>query len=151
MWAVLGGRPRCGVAARGGTGGSRTLLPISFPFPRLLSVIFLVSYLRRKGNCRNQSVPIACLSRSAPSPLRCSAVMPALCPRPPSRLLTSRAQPCRHLCGRARAPPSSRFTCRGPSSPGPPASLSPAPRPFSASLPLDRAPPFRYLFFKREA
>ena len=99
----------------------------SFPFPflspRLLSVISLVSYLRRKGNCRISPFPSHALFRSVSSPVRCWAVIPAIWPRPPSRPLASRAQLCGHLCERSGPLPSS--------SPRPPVSLTLAPRSFS--------------------
>lgn len=65
LWASWGERQSCGVRSRGDTGGSWTLPFLSFPPSRPLSVIFLVSYLRKKGHCRNQCVPVACLPLSA--------------------------------------------------------------------------------------
>lgn len=65
LWASRGERQSCGVRSRGDTGGSWTLPFLSFPPSRPLSVIFLVSYLRKKGHCRNQCVPVACLPLSA--------------------------------------------------------------------------------------
>lgn len=109
----------------------RKLFPISFPFPRLLSVISLVSYLRRKGNCRISPFPSHALFRSVSSPVRCWAVIPAICPLQPSRPLASRAQPRGHRCELSGPLPSA--TCL----------LTLAPRCFSPCLPLYRAPPLR--------
>lgn len=130
--AGVRGAGLCPEAALAAPGSS---FPFPFLYPRLLSEISLVSYLRRKGNCRISPFPSHALFRSVSSPVRYWAVIPAIWPRPPSRPLASRAQPCGPRCDRSGQLPSS--------SPRPPVSLPLAPRCFSPCLPLYRAPPLR--------
>lgn len=131
LWAIRGRSLRCGTVSRGSAGGSGSSFPFPFLSPRLLSVISLVSYLRRKGNCRISPFPSHALFRSVSSPVRCWAVIPAICPLQPSRPLASRAQPRGHRCELSGPLPSA--TCL----------LTLAPRCFSPCLPLYRAPPLR--------